>query len=96
MWFWLSLLGKAVAAIDRTVVTRTERNLTLVSAGRTDSVEHLARASPVVFVSVAASFAALRLVGKSLFLEEILLARGEHEFLAAILANQSFVLMNQM
>ena len=50
------------------------------------------RSSPSLSLSgISASFAALRLVFKAFLFVELLLTGGEHEFLAAILANQCLV-----
>lgn len=95
-WLLLSLVGKTIAAIYRTIVAGLERNLAGFSAGSAYGIEHLARCSSIVFTGVTAGFASLRFVRKSFFLKEILFARGENEFIAAVFAYQRFVLMHQM
>ena len=76
---------------------RLEGNLASLSAGRANCVIHLTRAASGVgsaFLGVTAYFAALRFVCETFFCEKFLLAGSEDEFVTAIAANQSFVLVH--
>ena len=91
------MVREAVAAVDRLVATRLEGNLSLLAAVRADRGEHLTLRAGVP-VSGAESGAALRaaarLVLEALLGVELLLGSREDEFLAAVAANEGFVLIH--
>ena len=81
---------KAVAAVDRTVLSGLERNLAGLSALSADSVEHLAGAAGFASGRLAggtAGLASLGLVGEALLRVELLLTGGEHELGATFFAD---------
>jgi hypothetical protein len=83
---------EASAAVNRSVAGGLESNLRLTAALCAGGDEVLSGRAACVLLCVAASLAALRLVHKALLFVELLLACSEYEFVAAFLANQSFVL----
>lgn len=91
------MAGKTIAAIDRTVGSGLERNCAIFAARCANGIIHfaLSPATPAVFAGITAVFASLGLVIETLLLIEILFTRSEYKFLAAILANDRFVLKNQ-
>ena len=97
-----SVASEAIAAQDRPVGTRLERNLTVFPALGANCVVHLARrsiagtASGVALASDTAGFATLRLVREALFGEKFLLVGSKGEFLSAIFADDSFVAVHQI
>ena len=96
--FALSLIGKTIAAINRTVISGLEGHLAAASARSANRVKHLARTSveAIVLPCVAAGLTSLRLIGEASFFEEILFAGRENELLIAISADDGFVLMHQI
>ena len=87
--------SEAIAAVDRAVILRLERNFRLLAASGACHLEH--RALAVVAIMAAASLsaavaAANRIIFKPFLLVELLLTCGERELLATILANQCPVL----
>lgn len=91
-------LAETIAAVNRTVVARLERNAAGLATGSADCLEHLASAAiatRVLLASVAAGLAALRFVGEAFFREEFLLTRGKGEFLPAILADDDLVVVHK-
>ena len=86
---------EAVTAIHRTIATGLERDLGGTAAAIADHVVHLALAVAGLATSGtargAAGGAAAGLVLEALVGIELLLRRGENEFLAALTANQSLV-----
>jgi hypothetical protein len=89
----LSVSVKAVAAINRPVALRYERNLCGLAALRANRIVHLAglasaaAAAAAIAVSLAGITAVLatnRFVGKTLFGKEFLVARREHKIFAAV------------
>jgi len=88
----LSLLRKAVAAINRTIVSRLKRNSGFTATGRTGCGEHFSRRCAAVFSGVAAGLASLGLVCKAFFSVELLLTCSENKLRATILTGQCFVL----
>ena len=87
--------SEAIAAVDRAVILRLERNFRLLAAGSACHLER--RALTAVAIMAAASLsaavaAANRIILKPLLLVELLLTCGERELLATILANQCPVL----
>ena len=89
-------LLEARAAINGSVTGGLERKLSLASALGASSDEVLALASLSILSLVAASLAALRLILEALFSIELLLARREDEFLAAISACEGYVFINDL
>ena len=81
------LSGIALAAENRAIVRRLERNLCLFAALCASGGEEFAGALTGVLASVAASLATLGLILEALLCVELLLTCGENEFLTAILAN---------
>jgi len=87
-----------IAAINGSVVSGLEWNLTVLSARRANDVEHLARASfvtSVVFCNAAAFRTALGFVLKTFLLIEFLLVCREHKFMSAVFTDQCVVLKIQ-
>ena len=86
--------SEAIAAVDRAVILRLERNFRLLAASGACHLEH--RALTVVAIMAAASLsaavaAANRIIFKPFLLVELLLTCGEHEVLAALFAYEGFV-----
>ena len=90
------MIGETIAAINRAVVSRLERNLARNPAGSADSVKHLTRPSAAVFTGITAGFASLRLVCEPFFREKLLLICCEGELLIAVSAYDCFVLIIQL
>lgn len=90
----LSLLGKTIAAVNRTVCLRLEGNFGFAAAGRAGSSEHFSRAGAAVFTGIAAGLASLRFVLEAFLSVEVLFARGEDKFCAAVFANEGLVLIH--
>ena len=80
-------LRKAIAAVNRTVISGLERHSCLSAAGSTGSGEELAGSAGSVLASVTASLAALGLILEAALCVEFLLSCGENEFSSAFLAN---------
>ena len=89
---------KALAAVNGTILTGLERNLTFLAAGCANCVIHLALASVAAgcLAGVAAGLATKRLVGETLFSIELLLSGSEGELLSAILADQNLVVVHEI
>jgi len=68
------------AAINRPVLTGTERNFCIASAGSAGCGEHLSVGAGVAFAGVAAILTSLGLVYKAPFRVEFLLASRENKF----------------
>jgi hypothetical protein len=83
----LTHLGKAIAAVHRTVGLGLEGHFGLAAAVGADSGEVLPGTAGSVLASVTAGLAALRLVLEAALGIELLLTGGEHELLTALLAN---------
>ena len=88
------MLAEAVAAVDRSIVFRKERNLRLLAAIGADHLVHLTSFAALMIATtlVATVAAARRLVLEALLRIEFLLACAENKFLAAVFANECFVL----
>ncbi len=97
---------EAVAAVDRLLATGTERHLRLAPAARARGTEHLARTAIVTAAGVPAARGPTRAagclaarparraasrLGELAVSVELLLARGEHELLAAVGTAQGLV-----
>ena len=80
-------IPEAVAAVNRAVCARLERNLARLAALGAYCIVHLTSAARVAFARHTAGFAALRLICKVLFGVKLLLAGSKREFLSAILAD---------
>ena len=87
--------GEALAAVNRTVLSGLEGNLSFGSAGSAGSGEHFLLRSGFVFTGIAALFASLGLVYEASFSVEFLLAGCENKFGSAFLANQGFVCVHR-
>ena len=89
------MLAEAIAAINRAIIFRLERNLCLAAAVSADHREHLAlfalSAVTVAATLVAAITATGRLVLEALLRVKFLLACAKDELLATVLARQRFV-----
>ena len=83
----LAHLGEAIAAVNRTIALGLKRNLGLATAGSAGSGEVLTGTASGVLASVTAGLAALGLVLEAALSVELLLTGGEHELVAALLAN---------
>ena len=91
------MVREAVAAVDGLVATRLEGNLRLLAAVGADRGEHLALRAGIAILRTERSTAlraAARLVLEALLRVESLLGSTEDEFLAAIAANEGFVLIH--
>jgi len=80
-------LGEALAAVHGTVRLRLEGHAGFAAAGGADSGEILPGTAGRVLAGVTAGLAPLGLVLEAALGIELLLAGGEHELLAALLAN---------
>jgi hypothetical protein len=80
-------LGVAVAAVNGTIGLGLEGHLGLAAAASAGSGEQLTGSTSVVLASDTACLAALGLVLETLSCVELLLTSGEHELVAAFLAN---------
>jgi hypothetical protein len=89
--------AEAIAAINGTVGAGLKRNLAGLAASGANCVVHLTAAAVTVLLPrVPAGLAALRLVGEALLRVKLLLAGSESEFLAAILADDDFVVVHEI
>ena len=89
--------SEAIAAVHRLIATRLEGNLGLLAAVSTDSGEHFTLRARIAVGSAesgAALRAAARLVLEALLRIESLLGSSKDEFLAAVTANEGFVLIH--
>ena len=88
-----SSLVVAIAAVNRTIHGRTERNFRFLTTISAYCFEHLAGLAAIHagFASCTASRATARLIGETLFRVEFLLAGGEGEAGSAIFADDGFV-----
>ena len=92
-----AMVREAVAAVDGLVATRLEGNLRLLAAVGADRGEHLALRTGIAVGGAergTALRAAARLVLEALLGIESLLGSTEDEFLAAVTANEGFVLIH--
>jgi len=83
----LAHLGEAVAAIHGAVGLGLERHTGLAAAGGAGGGEILPGTAGRVLAGVTAGLAALGLILEAALSIELLLTGGEHELLAALLAN---------
>jgi hypothetical protein len=92
-----SLIGEAIAAINRTIIPRLERNLAFLAARSANSVKHLtlSPAPAIIFAYIAACLTPLRFVCETSLVKEILLTCRKYEFLPTISTDDRLVLMNQ-
>ena len=90
-----ALRVEAVAAVDRTIRLRLERDFRVLAALGTDHMEHLTLAAALLVTTattlVTAVTAARWLVLKALLRVELLLTGGEYEVVAAFLAYECLV-----
>ena len=80
-------LSEALAAVHGTIGLGLEGNLGLAAAAGTGSSEELTGTTGAVLASVTAGLAALGLVLEAALSVDLLLTGGEHELVAALLAN---------
>jgi hypothetical protein len=93
----LATMGlEALAAVDGTAFGGLEGNLGHAAALVADDFEHLAGVPASVTAGSTASGATSGLILKAFLGEERLLVGGEDEFLAAVFAHESFVLIHGM
>lgn len=85
-------LREAVAAVNRAIGLRLERNFGFAAAVGAGSGEEFTRATGSRFAGVTAGLASLGLVLEAAFSVEFLFAGGENEIGAAFFALQGFVL----
>ena len=88
---------EAIAAVHGLIATRLEGNLGLLAAVSADRGEHLTLRTGIAVGSAessAALRAAARLVLEALLRIESLLGSSKDEFLAAVTANEGFVLIH--
>ena len=91
----ICLFTKTVAAIDGAVSLGLKRYAATLAALGTHGVKHrtlATSAASVALTGIAAGLTTLGLVGKAFLCEKLLLTGSKGEFLAAILADDSFVL----
>ena len=84
---FLSHLGEAVAAVNRTIALGLEGHAGLAAASCAGSGEVLTGTTGSVLAGVAAGLAALGFVLEASLGIELLLTGGEHELRATFLAN---------
>ena len=77
--------GEAIAAVNRAIGLRLERDTRLAAAGSTGSGVVLSGAAGCVLAGVTAGLAALRLILEATLCVEFLLTGGENELLATCL-----------
>ena len=80
-------LCKAIAAVNRTIVSGLERHLCLAAAGSAGSGEELTGSASGVLASVTAALATLGLILEAALCIEFLFAGGENKFSTALFAN---------
>jgi len=85
---------EALAAIHGPVGLGLKGNARFSAAGRAGSGEEFTGAAGRVLAGVTAGLAALGLVLEAALCVKLLLTGGEHEFIAAFLANQGFVFVH--
>jgi hypothetical protein len=93
-----AVFGVAVAAVNRTIATGTERNLRRDATLSTDSFVHFTLGTigttGALFTSSTTGRATTGFVLKTFFCIELLFRRGENEFSAALAASQGFVFVH--
>ena len=87
-------LGEAIAAVNRTILARFERNAGFFAARSAHSSEHLTGTTAGILAGIAAGLAALRLVLEAAACIKFLLTGSEHEFVAALFAYQGLVFVH--
>ena len=99
----LSPASEAVAAVDRFVTARLERNLASLPAFRANCVKHHALSAVIaasvvtrMLLCISARLAALGFVGETLFGVELLLAGSKGELLSAIFADDGLVAVHEI
>jgi len=83
----LAHLGKALAAVNRTIALGLKGNPSLAAAVGANRSEVLAGTAGSVLAGVTAGLAALGLILEAALSVELLLTGSEYELLAALLAN---------
>jgi len=84
---FLSHLGEAVAAVNRTIALGLKGHAGLAAASCAGSGEVLTGTTGSILASVTAGLAALGLVLEAALSVELLLTGGEHELVAALFAH---------
>ena len=87
-------LCKAIAAVNRTIISGLERHLCLAAAGSAGSGEELTGSASIVLACVTASLAALGLVLEATLSVELLLTGGENELAAALFTSQFLIFVH--
>ena len=80
-------LCKAIAAVNRTIVSGLEGYASFLAAGSAGGCKELTGATGSVLAGVTAGLAALGLILETLLCIELLLTGGENEFITALFAN---------
>ncbi len=80
-------LCKAIAAVNRTIVSGLEGNSCLAAASSAGSGEELTGSAGSVLASITASLAALGLILEAALCVEFLFAGGENKLSTALFAN---------
>ena len=86
--------GEAIAAVNRAIGLRLERNTRFAAAGSAGSGVILSRATGGVLAGVTAGLAALRLILEATLCVEFLLTGGENELFATFFADQRLVFVH--
>ena len=86
--------GEAIAAVNRAIGLRLERNTRFAAAGSAGSGEILTGTTGSVLACVAAGLAALRLILEASLSVELLLAGSENELVAAFFAYSSLIFVH--
>ena len=87
-------LGKALAAINRSVVSRLERHLSLGATGGADGGVHLSLLLGSILSGVTARLASLGLILEPSLGIKVLLTGSEHELRATVFAHLGFVFVH--
>ena len=83
--------GEAIAAVNRAIGLRLERDTRFAAAGSAGSGEVLSGAAGSVLAGVTAGLAALRLILEATLCVEFLLTGSENELFATLFADQRLV-----
>jgi len=94
LFLLLTHLGEAVAAVDRTIGLRLERNTGFAAAGSAGGHEELTRGAGSVLAGITAGLAALRLVLEAALGVKLLLTGGEDEIFSALFTLECLVLVH--
>ena len=90
----LSLSGETIAAVNRTIGFRLERNLCFAATGSAYCCIHLSGSGAAVLAGISARLASLGLILETFFSVEILLTCSEDKFCTTVFANKGLVLIH--